>query len=479
MKKIICLFIIGMVLGCTDNFEDLNTDKKNPATVTGESLFNNATERFHHILNSASVNTNVFRLYAQYWAQTTYPEESQYQQVQRNIPDNWYSRLYRDALRDLDEAKQLISAQETNSQTAPIQQNKLAIIEITEAHIYTVLVDLFGNVPYSEALDFSNPNPKYDDAETIYYSEIESLNQAIANLDPGAPSFDPTSDLVNQGNTRMWLKTANSLKLRLAMRLADVDPAKSQQMAESAIQSGVFDDISENYSVEYTMNAPYTYPAYEDLVLSGRSDFVAANTIVEVMNDLDDPRRDDFFQENLGDGIFRGGIYGTANAFSGFSHAGERLYTANTPGIALKYSEVLFLKAEAAQRGYTVGGTAEEFYHMGIRASIKEWGGTDAEADAYIAQEEVNWDTADGDWRQKIGLQKWLSLYNNGLEGWTTWRLLDFEGFKVPPGLTEDDIPNRLVYPVNEATLNGVNLRQAADDIGGDTVQSKIFWDVR
>jgi hypothetical protein len=126
-----------------------------------------------------------------------------------------------------------------------------------------------------------------------------------------------------------------------------------------------------------------------------------------------------------------------------------------------------------------MGGTAEEFYHRAIRASIREWGGTDAEADAYIAQEDVNWDTADGDWRQKIGLQKWLALYNNGLEGWTTWRLLDFEGFKVPPGLTEEDIPNRLVYPVNEATLNGVNLRQAADAIGGDTVQSKIFWDVR
>ncbi|HEV7348744.1 SusD/RagB family nutrient-binding outer membrane lipoprotein [Telluribacter sp.] len=479
MKKIICLLIAGLVFGCTNHFDELNTDKKNPASVTGESLFNNATERFHHILNSASVNTNVFRLYAQYWAQTTYPEESQYQQVQRNIPDNWFQRLYRDALKDLDEAKRLIAAQETNSQTAPIQKNKLAIIEITEAHIYTTLVDLFGNVPYSEALDFANPNPKYDDAKDIYYSEIDQLNQAIANLEVSASSFESTSDLVNQGDTKMWLKSANSLKLRLAMRLADVDEAKSRTMAESAVSSGVFSAISENLSVEYINNAPYTYPAYEDLVLSGRSDFVAANTIVEVMNDLKDPRRKYYFQENLGQGTFAGGIYGSGNAFTSFSSPGMRMYTANTPGVNLSYSEVLFLLAEAAQRGYSVGGTVEEYYNRAITASVMEWGGTEAEARAYLSQKDVAWSTAAGDWRQKLGLQKWLSLYNNGMEGWTTWRLLDFEGFKVPEGLTEEDIPNRLVYPVNEATLNGANLSAAATAIGGDNVQSKIFWDVR
>ncbi len=479
MKKIIILFIVGLLVACTDTFEELNTDKKNPASVTGESLFNNATERFHHILNSASVNTNVFRLYAQYWAQTTYPEESQYQQVQRKIPDNWFSRLYRDALKDLDESKKLISAQETNSQTAPIQKNKLAIIEITEAHIYTTLVDLFGNVPYSEALDFSNPNPKYDDAKTIYYSEIDQLNKAIADLNVATPSFASNSDLVNQGDTEMWLKSANSLKLRLAMRLADVDPAKSKTMAESAYTSGVFSSISENLSVEYTSNAPYTYPAYEDLVLSGRSDFVAANTIVSVMNKLNDPRRMYYFQENLGSGVYKGGIYGSGNAFTSFSSPGEFMYTANSPGIVISYSEVLFLLAEAAQRGYSVGGTVVEYYNKAITASIKEWGGSDAQAMAYLQQPEVAFASAPGDWRQKIGVQKWLALYNNGLEGWTTWRLFDFEGFNVPEGLTKADIPNRVVYPIDEATLNGANLRAAAEAIGGDVVKSKLFWDVR
>ncbi len=469
----------ALVFGCTDNFEDLNIDKKNPASVTGESLFNNATERFHQVLNNANVNTNVFRLYAQYWAQTTYPDESQYNQVTRNIPDNWFSRLYRDSLKDLDEAKRLISVQETNSQTAQIQKNKLAVIAINEAHIYTVLVDLFGNVPYSEALDFSNPNPKYDDAKTVYYSAIDNLNKAIADLTPTAPSFAANSDLVNQGNTMMWLKTANSLKLRLAMRLADVDPAKAKTMAESAVKAGVFSNVSENYSVEYTTNAPYTYPAYADLELSGRSDYVAANTIVEVMNNLKDPRRAYYFQENGGSGVYKGGIYGSANTFTNFSAPGKMLYTATTPGISLAYSEILFLRAEGAQRGFDMGGTVAELYDMAITASIKEWGGTDAMAKAYLAQKDVAYATASGDWKQKIGLQKWLALYNNGLEGWTTWRLLDFQGFKVPEGLTKADIPNRLIYPIAEATLNGTNVKAAGDAIGGDKASTKVFWDVK
>ena len=135
MKKILIIALVGLFVSCTDQFEELNTDKKNPASVTGESLFNNGTERFYQILNNSSVNTNVFRLYSQYWSQCQYPEESQYNMVTRNIPDNWFARIYRDGLNDLNEAKRIISAKATNAETAPVQANKLAIIEITEVQM--------------------------------------------------------------------------------------------------------------------------------------------------------------------------------------------------------------------------------------------------------------------------------------------------------------------------------------------------------
>ncbi len=477
MKKLLVILFLGTLVSCTDHFAELNTDKKSPASVPGEALFNSGMERFYHRLNNANVNTNVFRLYAQYWAQTTYPEESQYQMVGRSIPDRWFSTIYKDALKDLDEAKKIIAAESTNSETAPVQKNKLAIISINEVHMYATLVDLFGNVPFTQALDFENPNPAYDDAKTIYYAIIDQLDQAIADLDVTKASFSASDDLLNQGDTGMWKKAANSLKLRLAMRIADTDAAKAKSMAEAAVASGVFSSTSEDLSMEYISAAPYTNPAYEDLVLSGRSDFVAANTIIDKMVALNDPRLPLYFDQNLGDGVYEGGIYGTANSFPNATHMGARLYSATTPGVSISCSEVEFLKAEGAARGFNMGGTAEELYNKAVTAAIVEWGGTAADADAYLAQESVAYSTAAGDWKMKIGTQKWISLFNNGLEGWTTWRQFDLDFFNVPEGLTYNDIPKRLIYPIAEATLNGSSLSAAASAIGGDTPQTKIFWD--
>jgi hypothetical protein len=478
MKKILIIALVGLFVSCTDQFEELNTDKKNPASVTGESLFNNGTERFYQILNNSSVNTNVFRLYSQYWSQCQYPEESQYNMVTRNIPDNWFARIYRDGLNDLNEAKRIISAKATNAETAPVQANKLAIIEITEVQMWATLVDLFGNVPYTEALDVENPNPKYDDAKTIYMDIISRLDAAIAKLDGSKASFSSNNDLVNQGDTGAWVKAANSLKLRLAVRISDVDAAKAKTMATAAIAGGVFSAVNEDLSMEYTSNAPYTNPVYEDLVLSGRFDYVASNTLVDAMNTLEDPRRQFYFRQNLGAGVYKGGVYGTNNNYAANTQLGDIMHTATTPGAAITCAEVEFLKAEAVERGL-ITGDAEEFYNNGVTASIMEWGGTSAMATAYLANPAVAYTTAEGNWKQKIGTQKWLALFNNGLEGWNSWKLLDFSGFNAPDGMTLGDIPTRLIYPVNEATLNGTSLNAAIAAIGGNSKTGKVFWDVK
>jgi hypothetical protein len=477
MKKIIAILILGTFMSCTDNFQELNTDKKSLASVPGESLFNQGMERFYHTMNNQNVNFNVFRLYAQYLSQTTYPEESQYNLVTRNIPDNWYGRIYRDGLNDLKESRRIISAQPTNAATAPIQKNKLAIIAINEVHMWSTLVDLFGNIPYTEALDFENPSPKYDDAKTIYADLATRLDKAISDINVNAAGFESNNDLINQGDVAMWKKTGNSLKLRMAMRLADVDAAKSKSMAESAVASGVFNEVSDDLSMEYTTASPYTHPAYEDFVLSGRQDFVGSNTLIDVMNTLKDPRISVYFASNIAAG-FKGGTYGTANSYSNNSQVGDFFNTSNSPGIVMSCSEVEFLRAEAAARGYSVGGTAEELYKKAISTSIMEWGGTQAAADAYIAQPTVAYSAAN--WKQLIGTQKWISLFaNGGIEGWTTWRLFDFTGFNVPEGLTAADIPRRLTYPVNEQTLNGPALTAAIAANGANTVKTKIFWDVK
>jgi hypothetical protein len=148
-------------------------------------------------------------------------------------------------------------------------------------------------------------------------------------------------------------------------------------------------------------------------------------------------------------------------------------------GLILDYSEVEFLLAEAKERGFNVTGTAEDHYNAGITASMEYWGIDDADITAYLAQPEVAYGTAAGSWKQKIGVQSWIALYNRGFEGWSVWRRLDFTGFNVPPLLEYSDIPNRFIFPIEEATLNGTNLDAAIQMIGGsDDVQTRVFWDV-
>lgn len=475
-KFYLLIFLFAVSSCSTSDFEVLNTDTKNPASVPGETLFTNATERFYQILNSASVNDNVFRLYAQYWAQTTYPDESQYNMVGRRNPDNWFTRLYRDVLKDLSESKKNIEAEVAVGAEGEVAKvNKLAIIEFNTIHAYATLVDLFGDVPYTEALDFNNPSPKYDDAKTIYLDLINRLDAAIAKMDVSGAGISSKQDLIYQGDVSLWKKAANSLKLRLAMRMADVDPAKASSMAISAVQGGLISSNAENLSLDYIVTPPFTNPVYEDLVLSGRTDFVGSNTLIDKMNALADGRRSQYFDSNLGDGVYVGGVYGSANTYNQGSHMGAKLNSPDNPGIVLSYAEVEFLLAEAVERGIAVGGSAESHYNAGIKASFEEWGASGS--DAYLANPKVAYATADGNWKQKIGIQKWFALFNNGLEGWTAWRLLDFQGFNVPEGLEYKDIPVRFIYSIGEATLNGASVKAAAAAIGGDSAETKLFFD--
>lgn len=124
-------------------------------------------------------------------------------------------------------------------------------------------------------------------------------------------------------------------------------------------------------------------------------------------------------------------------------------------------------------------GTAAEHYTNAITASIVNWGGTAAEAQAYLAQPTVAYATAAGDWRQKIGTQKWIALYNRGYDAWVEWRRLDYPTLTPPANMTQKDIPVRFTYPVQEQNLNTANYQTASTSIGGDVIGTRLFWDVK
>ena len=466
---LLSLLCVTVVLTSCGVDESLNIDQKNPSEVPAGGLFTNALKNLGDQMNSCSVNANVFRLYAQYWAQTTYPDESQYNQITRNIGGNIWNTLYRDVLQDLKGAKELVSNGEAPSQA------QLGIIKFMEVYAFSVLVDTFGNVPFTEALEPENPSPVYDDAATIYTALASHLDEAIANLSSGA-GFNASQDIAYGGNVAQWRQAAVSLKLRMAMRLAESSPSVSQAMAESAFNAGPIVANADNFGINYLSAAPNTNPLWVSLVQSGRKDFVAANTLVDAMNPNNDPRLPTFFQTY--EGNYVGGTYGSANGASSNSDLSELIKMPDFKGDLITAAEVHFLLSEAAARGYSVGGTAEAYYNSAIGVSMDEWGVSTSDAATYLALPEVAYATAVGDWMQKIGSQKWVAMFNNGYEGWTTWRLFDL-GLNGPvvDGIMLD-IPTRFLYPVSEATLNGSQYDTAAAAIGGDSKTTKIFWDV-
>ncbi len=486
MKKIFILAASALVLtGCTKDLSNLNTDPKNPVSLPSAALFTNAQRTFSNTLTSTNVNLNIFRLVVQYWQETTYTDESRYDIVTRQIPDNMWDALNRDVLRDLREVKAIVP---TESSDAKTQKNKLAVTDIMEIYTWYYLVTSFGDVPYSAALNIKNTFPKYDNQKTVFADLLTRLDTSIAALDATAGSFGQ-ADIIYNGDVSAWKKFANSLKLKMAMTIADDDAAKAKTAVETAVAAGVFTSNNNNALFKYVSSPPNTNPVWVDLVQSGRKDFVANSSVVNAMNANNDPRRPYYFTvDNAGN--YSGNGPGRSSSYSTFSkpaglikqfNPGDvtdagRLSYADFPGDLLDYAEVSFLLAEAAERGFSVGGTAESFYNKAITASIQFWGGSATDATVYLAQPAVAYATATGTWKQKIGTQKWVALYNRGWDAWIEQRRFDFPVLPKPSNAASD-YPVRFTYPINEQNVNTVNYTAAAMSIGGDEVTTKLFWD--
>jgi hypothetical protein len=477
MKKIILttLTIITLMASCQsdDQYEAKNIDPKNPVDVSPEFLFNAATKSLFDQMTSTNVNTNIFRMLGQHWTETTYVDEANYDFNTRNIPQNHWSEMYRDVLLDLATAKANNDADTGIS--AATQKTRNAQIEILAVYTWAQMVETFGNIPYSQALNAGvYVLPVYDDAATIYGDLLTRLTAAIPNL---TDSGFGAADNIYGGNPANWKKFANSLLLRMGLRVADVPAlvAKSTAAIQSAVSGGVFTSNADNATLVYSSATPNTNPVWVDLVQSGRSDFVIANTLVDKMNALADPRRASYFDQNLGAGVYEGGPYGDNNSFSAYTHVSDVIIDPTNPASLIDYSEVCFYLADAAERSISgTPATAASFYNKGITASFDYWGTSDVAT--YLLNPDVNYATAPGTWKVKIGTQLWLAMYNRGYEAWTAWRTYDFPGFNLP-AVSEDPVPTRYTYPINEQNLNKTNYTAASTAIGGDNQTTKVFWD--
>ncbi|WP_442588821.1 SusD/RagB family nutrient-binding outer membrane lipoprotein [Pedobacter sp. AW31-3R] len=472
MKKIILALVPALFLvACTKDLTELNVDPKRPEDVSSGSLFTYAQRQLVTTITSANVNLNIFRLIEQQWQETTYVSESRYNLTNRSIPDNLWDDLYQKVLNNLEASRGYMA---TDVPDENQRKNEIAILDIMEVYTWHYIITTFGDVPYTEALNINNIFPKYDDALTAYKDLIVRLDKDILALNPNAASIG-AADAIYDGDPAKWKKFANSLKLKMALTIADTDGALAKSTAESAITSGVFTLNSDNAKFPFSSITPNTNPVWVDLVQSGRQDFVAASTITTKMNALKDPRLPLFFTlDNTGN--YSGGTPGSSSSYLSFSHAAIELTKANFEGNILDYSEIQFLVAEAAERGYSTGTTAKAAYDNAIIASILDWGGTSADAATYLAQTTVAYGTASGNYKEKIGTQKWIALYNRGIDAWLEHRRLDYPILPLPTRAVSG-FPTRFTYPVNEQNVNDANRVAAAAAIGGDVVETKLFFD--
>ncbi len=477
MKKIVIFILLGFTLVITSckKLTDLNVDPKAANEVPSETLFLNGLRNLSDQTCTPNNNSNVLRLFAQYWSATDYPQETNYNLTTRQIPDFEFRNIYRDVLMDLKEAQRVVDKESSVISTDAQKKNKKAICEILSVYAYHRLVNIFGNIPYSEALDINNITPKYDDAQSVYAALFARLDAAIGDLNTATGSFG-AADLVYKGDVAKWKKFANTLKVRMAINVADVPALDPGAKITAAVASGVFTSSTDNAAFEYLGAAPNTNPIWVNLVSSNRNDWVASNTIVDIMNALSDPRRPKFFQENLGAGVYKGGVYGSGNPYDDFTHITTTIQQPTWKGILLDYTEVQFYLAEAVERGL-ITGTAKTYYDNAVLSSMSFWGVDALAAAAYIAPLAPGDYNQAGTYKEKIGKQAWIAFFDRGDIAWTSYRRLDAPLLNARPGQPIADVPKRYTYPINEQTLNLSNYSQAAGAIGGDNMGTKLFWD--
>ncbi len=496
--KAIAVVMIGSLLlgSCRKNFERINEDPNNPKEVPNSYLLTGAQRGIMDNTIDVWWGGQVGNQLGQYWSSNQYTSESRYF-FRTNVTNNYWSRFYGGANNDqlvnvggLYELDQIIKRCTEEPDLSSVDgdvNNQIAVATILKVWVYQNMTDTWGDIPYSEALQAEQiTTPKYDKQEDIYKGLMNDLNNALSLIDVAASG--PNGDVVYSGDMTSWKKFGNSLKMRLALRTADKDAAASQAAFEAANTDGAFTSNSDNALLEYG-TYPSANPIYYNRYISGRNDYCASNTFLDnTLTPLNDPRRECFFTPASATGLWTGEVYGLSEANgaqtpnSKISQRSALTLSATLPGIFMDYAQVEFMLAEAVERGWNVTGTAQDHYNNGVTASIDFWtglNGTTGDAAAYLAQPDVDYTTAPGDWKQKIGVQKWIALFDQGVQGWVEWRRLGFTKLQQPAdGIIDGtDIPRRMKYPVLEQTLNSANYSAVVAAQGADDQDTRMWWD--
>ncbi|OUJ74203.1 SusD/RagB family nutrient-binding outer membrane lipoprotein [Hymenobacter crusticola] len=435
--------------------------------------------------------------------------------------------IFNDGYRALSRLQQAIDV--ANTQGAARFTNVIAISNIMRVMIFQRITDTYGDIPFSQALQAPQGvvTPQYDKQQDIYPALLTQLEAAINSLD--AAGAKASGDLMYAGDVAQWKKLGYSLMVRVAMRLTKVDPATARTWTEKAAKAGTLASTADNAIVKTDAANGDTQNATSGALLT-TDDFRElkwSKTLIDYLRANNDPRlgaiaeiplagkannanqslngnTDPAIQRGLpngydltGTGAFDirkradyPGPTGTGDDIAplgNYSRPRVNVYfKRNAPNFVLTYAETEFLLAEAASRGWSVGGTAATHYANGLRGAMQSLAQMDAAAtidaaaiETYVTTHPLLATTA----LKQINEQYWLETATtfSFIEGWFNWRRSGYPELvpvNYPGNVTNGTIPRRIVYPSTEISNNPSGYASGVASLsGGDLLTSRVWWD--
>jgi hypothetical protein len=487
-KQIIILVIVVVfaVGACTKDFEEINTDPNSPTNVPAINIFTYATvNAVDGWLGGGWINHTYLACWSQQWAKVQYIDEDRYQfrieSVNPFFEDPYYTEL--------------MDLQVIIEKTAPGGENEnaplYAAARIFKVWVFHQLADVFGDVPYSEALQGNKAGttvfPVYDTQESIYMDMLKELEEANTILSTPQLNFG-NGDLFYGGDPAAWQKFGNSLYLRLLNRCHDAYGGADAKIATTLSSLPIMESNDDMCALYFPGVLPYRNGTYNTLYT--RTDQAISQTMVNWLLARNDPRLPVYAQPIVSDSLEH--VYtphptyvGQQNGATSQPILAERsmlgtviAYDPAAPLYLLTYDEVEFLKAEYYLRTDN-DGAAQAAYEAGIAASMDRWGATYDEA-AYLANPLNAWNGDDVAKQKLICEQKWAAIFGQGVEAYAEVRRTGYPSRIFEYELEDTDYPGkglpvRLTYATNEESYNGVNLQAAKDRQGIPITDNGMF----
>jgi hypothetical protein len=485
MKKNILYIVLFSLLGfsCEDNFKEYNTNTDRVQVGSNPEVRFSLGPITETLRMNGGIKTKISPEYAEHVSHSA--TSSSIQRLESGNEEGDWAKIYKvfPTIRDV------ISRTEDSEDNQEKFAN--AIAKISQAYLFTTLSDMFGDIPYSEAGLMAVSTPTYDTQESIYKDAFSLIDNALTKLSTTKTVPLKNDDRVYGGDVDKWKKFANSLKLRLAIRMRYVAPTEASTYVTQAMEhaDGLISNEDESGTYEYNDVNNERNPYYNDKDWQLR----ISKLFVDFMQSTNDPRLS-YFADTVEQGVLAGQYYGLDNNldtnnlmkyhFSGLSQ--EHVFRQDLPDMILMHSEVEFLKAEAYLFGFGVSKDevkANQAYRAGIEANMTHWGVSQTDIDAFLAQTLATLSGTDEEKFKQIAEQKWVSLFLTP-ETWTEARRTKYPvlpetagNSSYYEGVTKGKMPSRLAYPENEEERNETNYNVAGKKYANNSITSKLWWD--